>query len=411
MKSENYDRHVQYCKIAERHEPWMLDKLIEWSEINTGTYNMIGLDRMLDRLISDFSITEGETEIIQIPSSKEYHGGKILRIRKFRPGKIKVLLVCHMDTVYAPDHTFQKCSQSGHNLIGPGVADAKGGILLILESLRLFEESPFASELSWEVLINQDEEIGSPGSNQIIALSGRSNDLGFVYEPAFPDGSLVSFRKGSGNFAAAAFGRAAHAGRDPERGRNAITALAKFIMELDKLNRNGITLNVGYIKGGGPVNIVPDEALCRFNIRVLTDEEQQGAESHISKTAEMINEMDGISINVQGAFRRPPKPLTSRVRWLLEFIQDCGRKLNLNLTHRMSGGACDGNNLHAAGLTVIDSMGVVGGKLHSAEEYVYLPSLVERAQLSAFILMRLACTAHGDTISELLPRGLGVNNA
>ena len=147
---------------------------------------------------------------------------------------------------------------------------------------------------------------------------------------------------------------------------------------------------MGHVQGGGPVNVVPDLAECRFNVRVLTREDQTTFEDRLKCLAAEINRIDGISLELHGRFTRPPKPLDGKTLKLLEQVAACGRDLGLSLRWRSTGGACDGNNLAAAGLTTIDSLGVTGGDIHSPEEYVLLDSLVERAKLTALLLMKLA---------------------
>jgi glutamate carboxypeptidase len=262
----------------------------------------------------------------------------------------------------------------------------------MLLALQAYERSPWAEKAGWEVLINPDEEIGSPGSAPLLIQAAKRNHLGLVYEPSFQDGNLVGARKGSGNFTVIARGKAAHAGRNPQLGRNAIDALARFIVGLASLDDAGgaITTNVGYIQGGGPVNVVPDLAECRFNVRVVTQNDQKSFEDSLRRLAEEINKIDGISLELHGGFRRPPKPLDAKTLKLLEHVAECGRDLGLSLQWRPTGGACDGNNLAAAGLTTIDSLGVTGGDIHSSEEYILLDSLAERAKLTALLLMKLA---------------------
>jgi glutamate carboxypeptidase len=262
----------------------------------------------------------------------------------------------------------------------------------MLTAVRALERSPWAANLGWDILINPDEEIGSPGSAPLLEQAARDNHLGLVFEPALADGTLVSARKGSGNFAVVIRGRAAHAGRSPHLGRNAINALAEFIVELNALAvaRNGMTVNVGAVTGGGAVNVVPDLALCRFNVRVTKQEDQKSFEENLGALVAKISARDGISVEVHGNFARPPKPLEGKSRELADHVSQCGRELGLPVTWISTGGACDGNNLHSAGLPTIDSLGVKGGNLHSFEEYVVLDSLTERAQLTALLLMKLA---------------------
>ncbi len=356
--------------------------LSRWANINSYTYNLEGLEKMLEILEEDFSVLGGEVSRIELSAQTvmtpdgrivEKPLGKALRIRKRSNASLKVFLCCHMDTVFPENHSFQKCERLDENtLTGPGVADAKGGLLVILATLKCFEKSPYAHLLDWEVLINPDEEVGSPGSAPLLTQAARAHDLGLIFEPCFPDGRLVGPRKGSGNFSALIRGRAAHAGRDPHLGRNAINAAARFVLDLNSIHdpEGGITVNTGYIEGGGPANVVPDRVFCRFNVRVATKEDQRRFEAHLDLTAKNINNFDGISMQLMGGFGRPPKPLDDGTMKLLGHILDCGRELGLEIKWTSSGGTCDGNNLAAQGLTTVDSLGPRGGNIHTMGEYV-----------------------------------------
>jgi glutamate carboxypeptidase len=373
----------------------MVELLLLWADTNSESHNLSGLSKMISLLEDAFSVLEAEAERIDLiaaagSSVPQAPLGQALRIRKRGAAPVRVFLGCHMDTVYRLDHPFQKCEMTDDNTLrGPGVTDAKGGLVVLLKALEAFEKSPWAENLGWELLINPDEEIGSPGSGALLVEAARNNHLGLVFEPSLPDGNLVGDRKGSGNYVVTVRGRAAHAGREPHMGRNAVSTLARFIVELNKASENGVTINVGYIEGGGPVNVVPDLAVCRFNVRVMTPEDQTYFEEHVDGLVREFNRLDGIALEIEGRFARPPKPLDGKTLQLLAHIAQCGSDLGLNLEWRASGGSCDGNNLAAAGLTTVDSLGVTGGGIHSAEEYVMLDSLTERARLTAMLLMKL----------------------
>ncbi|MDX1654097.1 MAG: peptidase dimerization domain-containing protein, partial [Candidatus Competibacteraceae bacterium] len=194
--------------------------------------------------------------------------------------------------------------------------------------------------------------------------------------------------KGSGNWTAVVRGRAAHAGREHHLGRNAVVALAGFVTALDGLNgqREGVTVNPARFEGGGPTNVVPDRAGMRFNIRVQNAAQQTWVEKQLIRLTAEINARDGIQLALHGGFGRPPKP---RFPALFQFVSDCGRQLDLPVRFADTGGCCDGNNLAAHGLPNVDTLGVRGGAIHSADEYLLVDSLVERARLSALLLMRL----------------------
>jgi len=241
-------------------------------------------------------------------------------------------------------------------------------------------------------LLSPDEEIGSPGSAPILARLGKSSHVGLTFEPALSDGSMAGARKGSGNFALIIRGRAAHAGREHHLGRNAISAMAEFTLKLDALNgeRDGVTFNMAKIDGGGAVNVVPELAIGRFNVRMLETEDMKWIRSKIDGLVSDINAKDGISAELTGDFTRPPKPMAPANALVFDWVKRAGALLGQQIRWSPSGGVCEGNNLWASGCPNVDTLGVRGGNIHSDREYIILPSLVERAQLATLIMMKIA---------------------
>jgi len=203
---------------------------------------------------------------------------------------------------------------------------------------------------------------------------------------------LAGQRKGSGNFTLVVRGKAAHAGREPHLGRNAIAALADAIQEITLLNGQcpDATFNVGKITGGGPTNIVPDLAICRFNIRVPDQAAIAWCSQQLSRIVDQLSARDGITATLSGQFDRQPKPFDHHQAALFELLESCGNEVGIAVNHVATGGCCDGNNFTAAGLPNIDTLGVQGGNIHSDSEYMVLSSLTKRAQLSALFLLKLA---------------------
>lgn len=393
---------MPYLDCIEAQYDDMVADLMRLTDINSGSYNVAGLERMANELTSLFGALGGQARrvalkpIIRISDDGESRAcelGPLLHLHKHPGAALQVLLVGHMDTVFGTEHTFQRAERTGTvQLKGPGVADLKGGLLVMLKALECLERSPWSGHLGWEVLLNPDEELGSPGSAAHLSAAAKRNHLGLVYEPAMADGAFAAARKGSGNFTAIVHGRAAHAGREHHLGRNALRAAADFVVAVDELNarRAGMTLNPGFVHGGGPVNVVPDRAVVRFNIRLSDPQDEAWVLARLAAISQEINARDGITLALHGEFGRKPKILDAAHRRLFELVRRCGQALGLNIAWRDTGGCCDGNNLSAAGLPNIDTMGVIGGGLHSADEYVELPSLVERSQLSALLLLGLA---------------------
>ena len=379
----------------------MLTRVVQWAEINSYTRNIAGLANLTKKVAADFSVLGGEIALHDLPPAGaigprgqniQIPLGQAIVIDKRPDSSIRVLLNIHLDTVYPPDSSFLTVTLEGDRVRGPGVADAKGGIAVMLTALEALERSPVASRIGWRVLLNPDEEIGSPGSSALLAQAAKDCHFGLLFEPAPVDGGLIDRRKGSGNFSIVVRGKAAHAGRAFEEGRSAVLASAKISLRLHELNRSvpGITLNIGAIDGGGPANVVPDLAICRINIRTAEPADEQKILSAIAPILAEVNTTDGISAELHGQFASPPKIPDARMLHLLKSIIDCGRELGLSLPTRASGGASDGNRLAAAGLPNIDTLGVRGDHIHSPDEFMVIPSLVERAQLTALLLLKIA---------------------
>jgi len=382
----------------------MLQRTLELSLINSGTLNAEGVNQVRKTLSAYCESLGGTVEVIPVPDY-EYVStsgivettplGDALRITKRPDAPLQIFFCGHMDTVFPIDHPFQNVTWLDDNTLnGPGVADLKGGLLVMLKAIEALERSPWADQIGWEILFNPDEEIGSPGSAPLIADAATRVDLGMIYEPCMPDGTLAGARKGSGNFSVVVRGKAAHAGREHHLGRNAIRAMSDFISALDDLNgqREGVTINPGFIEGGGAVNIVPELCISRFNIRLEQPEDEQWCLDHINRLIQNLNGRDGIQAQLHGGFGRKPKVLSPANQKLFELARDCGSELGMPIRWQATGGCCDGNNLAAAGIPNIDTLGVQGGKIHSSEEYMLVSSLVERAKLSALLLMKLATT-------------------
>src|SRR5205085_5596421 len=225
---------------------------------------------------------------------------------------VQLLFTGHMDTVFAADHAFQETRWLEDGILnGPGVADMKGGISVMLAALKAVEQSPFADRIGYEVVINSDEEVGSLSSAALLGRAAAGKKAALTYEPAaLPDGTLAGARPGSGNFAMVVRGRSAHAGRNPEDGRNALLAAADLALRLDRLKREGLSVNPSRIEGGSPSNVVPDLAILRVNLRPRTPEIETEAQQAIDGViAALVTEHD-VRMEVSGGFGRPPKPLT-----------------------------------------------------------------------------------------------------
>ena len=373
----------------------------EWANVNSYSHNLSGLDTLASSVKRVFAGLGGVVEEQSLPPERVVNAigevdeiplGKLMLIRKRSEAPLRVLLGIHMDTVYPPDHPFQHVKHRNGTLIGPGVTDAKGGLVIMLKALEALERSPAAANIGWDVFINPDEEIGSPGSAPRLAELAEGHAVGLVFEPALPHGRLVSERKGTGRFSVVIHGRAAHAGRAPGEGRHAINELVRFIASINGLqdDRDGILVNTGRVEGGGAVNVVPDLAVGHFAVRVSSAADQAMVEDSLAGLVRDLNARDGFAAELHGTFLKPPKILDRATLHLLESLRACGDRLGQSVTWEPSSGASDGNTLAAAGLPTADSLGPCGGAIHSADEFMEIKSLTERAKLVALFLIRLA---------------------
>ena len=388
---------VEHCAGAP-----MLDQVRQWASVNSGSRNLDGLDAMSRLLADAFAPLPGMLDLKEpapveaigpdgAPIPLEHGANLHLKVRGEAPAQL--LLTGHMDTVFGADHPFRHVfwREEGEVLGGPGVADMKGGLAVMLAALQAVEASPLAERIGYEVVINSDEEVGSPGSAPLLAQAARGKQAALTYEPsALPDGTLAGARPGSGNFSLVVEGRSAHAGRNPEDGRNALLAAAELALRLANANDPGLKVNPARIDGGGPNNVVPDKAVLRVNLRPTNPDDQSRAQRLIEEAAAAVASARDVRISMYGGFGRPPKPLDTEARKLFELVRRCGGDLGLAIGWRDTGGVCDGNNIAAQGVPVVDTMGARGGDIHSEDEYLIVESLVERAQLSALALLRLA---------------------
>ena len=402
MQLEPDDRTV--LDAIERRGDAIIRRAVEWCAISSGSRNLEGLERQRAVLAEALAALPGDTEslplgaTIQIAddgAAREQTHPDALRLTVRPQAPVQVVLTGHYDTVYPAGTRFlDVATRADGALHGPGIADMKGGISVMLAALEAFESHPARDRLGYRVLLSPDEEIGSAASAPLLAELGRLGHVGLTYEPAMADGALAGERKGSGNFHVLVRGRSAHAGRDFASGRNAVVGAAQVAAALHALNgrRDGVTVNVAAISGGSPLNVVPDVAVARFNVRFPDAAAAEWLEIEIGKVvvAEPLIGEHGLRLSLHGGFTRPAKPFDPAQQRLFQAAREVGALIGQAIDWKPSGGVCEGNNLHAAGLPNIDTLGVRGGDIHSENEHAWPDSFVERASLSALMLIKLA---------------------
>jgi glutamate carboxypeptidase len=297
-----------------------------------------------------------------------------------------ILLLAHMDTVF-PIGTLAKMpfhEQDG-KLFGPGTSDMKGGIVVCLTAMAALKTEGRLGDRPVTAFFTADEEIGSQASRAQIEELAHGSNLVLVLEPGLSQGALKTWRKGVGDFTIRVLGRAAHAGGDHEKGRNAIEELAHQVLAIQKLTDydKGTTLNVGLIRGGIATNVVPDEATAEIDLRVLEAAETERIMAALKSLKPVL---EGTRLEVTGELNRPPMPCDATMQATFEKARAIAARAGIDLLASGTGGASDANFIAPLGIPVLDGLGPVGEGAHSEREYILTSSLLERTCLLAALL-------------------------
>jgi glutamate carboxypeptidase len=367
----------------------LIQQVVTWSNINSGSRNVPGLNSVAKAIYADFQAAEPDSS--EVLRADKPDSGPIAIFRKRNEAAQRLLFFGHLDTVYGPEHPLQRAQPATNGqMLGPGVCDMKGGLAILLCGLSAFERFVRDKNLGWTIIINSDEEVGSPSSSELFESEAKKHRFGLGFEPALEDGSLASTRKGSGNFTFKVRGKAAHSGRNPTAGRNALVPLAQFILDCQRLNerRPTIFLNPAIVSGGEAANVVPDLATCQLNVRTTSREDEDWVRQEMEQLRVSLQDGDRYRIELTGQFTAPPKMMTPEISWLLTLAQRAAGKIGIDLDAKPTGGTCDGNRLAQYGLPNLDNLGARGGAIHSENEFLIPESLVERSQL-LFVMLGL----------------------
>lgn len=298
------------------------------------------------------------------------------------PAKQHVLVIGHLDTVWpvgALERLPFRVTLEGR-AHGPGIFDMKSGIAIAVESLRTIVSWRMATERPITLLLTCDEEIGSNTSRSLVEDEAKNAAAALVLEPPITGGVVKTGRKGIGTFTVRAFGRAAHAGLDPEKGVNAIVELAHQTVRLAALNdyEQGITVSVGLINGGSALNVVPAEASAKVDVRFWTPEDGERVVSAIRGLAPALADA---RIEVTGGINRPPMPRSEKNVALYEHARALAAELGFDLRDAVVGGGSDGNFTAAMGVPTLDGLGVDGAGAHAEHEHIIIDDIPRRAAL------------------------------
>jgi len=382
----------QMVEQAERQMEQYLADLQTLVNIDSGTYTKAGVDAVGAYLQERFQAFGFSTRF----DAQEQYGNHLIATYTGNASHgPRILLIGHMDTVFsageAQRRPFAISQQNGSRIAtGPGVLDMKSGLLIGMYGLHLLIAIQQVNYQSVTFICNSDEEIGSPSSKALIQEVAKQSDAAIVLEPGRAISTVVSWRRSSGQYRVEVRGVAAHAGVEPQNGRNAILELASQVQKMQALNGTvpSTTLSVGVIHGGERINVVPDYAYCDMDVRATDRAGIQAIEAAMQKvTTEHV--LDGTTITLSGSMRSQPFERNSRNAHLVQFVKEVGSELGLKIEDVGSGGASDANNIAAVGTPTIDGLGAGGGLAHNPGEYVELDYLPVRIALLAGLVQRI----------------------
>ncbi len=377
---------------AEQTMPALLDDLKAVVNIDSGTYTKAGIDRVGAYLQERFHTFGFSTTF---DAQAEYGDHLVAAHTGQNPGGPRLLLIGHIDTVFpegeAQRRPFALAQSEGRRIAtGPGVLDMKSGVLMGMYALHHLIEMGQAGYSHATFVCNSDEEIGSPSSRPLIQELAKQADSVLVLEPGRTEGTVVSSRRGCGQYRVEVHGLSAHAGVEPQRGRNAILELSYQVQKMQALNGTipGTTLSVGIIHGGDRTNVVPDYAYFDMDVRASSQEALKALEAAMRKVTTQ-HHLRGTRIALSGSMLCQPFERTTASARLVQLAKEAGRDLGINIQDAGSGGASDANTTAAMGIPTLDGLGAGGGLAHNPGEYIELEYLPRRVALITGLIRRI----------------------
>ena len=373
---------------ADKHKPGAIKLWERLVNIDSGTGDAEGMKAVGAIAIEELKKLGAAVETV---SSAPAAGDNI--VATFNgTGKGKVLLMAHMDTVFAKGAAAARPFRIERGrAYGPGVSDDKAGIVVAIAVLNILQDMKFKDYARITVFLNTNEETGSRGSRALIEKLAKEHDVTLNLEAGRTGDGITIWRKGSGTIKVEVRGRASHAGASPELGRNAVMELAHQMLQLTKLAdaRKGTTVNFTVIKGGDRKNIIPDFAEADADVRAVVTDEFDRVERELA--AAIRNKLVA-DTEVKATLIRtfPPMPQNAQIDALAAMAQriygEIGRRLNLE----GSGGAADSSLAAGVFRPTLDGLSLVGGNAHTDREYAEVDSMVPRFYLLTRMVMELS---------------------
>jgi len=312
-----------------------------------------------------------------------------------KPFHKQILVVGHMDTVFPENTDFNGYRENTTHCYGPGVIDMKGGLVVGIFALKALDSLGLLKKTPITFIFNSDEEIGSPGSGDLIKNEAEKSACAFVLECGGLDGEVVTGHKGNLSVKLDVFGKSGHAAFAGKDKASAILELAHKTIDLESLNDNkkGITVNVGTIQGGMGPNTVPEYATARIDFRFVEQKDHEFLRESISKIA-AAQKIPHTRANYEIISARPPMEQTRANRKLFQTVKTVAKRLDIPIREEFRSGVSDANIIAEQGIPVLDGLGPIGAKDHSKDEYMIKASLLQRSILLACSIIELSFFKH-----------------
>ncbi|WP_440057530.1 M20/M25/M40 family metallo-hydrolase [Pseudomonas fragariae (ex Marin et al. 2024)] len=373
---------------AEQYKDEALKLLERLVNIDSGSGYVPGLTKVSDIVIEELKKLGATIELV--PNTPEASNHVIATLKG--TGKAKILLMAHMDTVFKEGSAAERSFHiKDGRAYGPGVMDDKGGIVAAIYALKVLHNLKFTDYAQITVLLDASEETGSGVATELIKKTAKEHDVTLNLEPGRPADGLVVWRKGSATALVEVKGKASHAGVAPELGHNAATEVAHQILQLGKLGdeEKKTTINFTVLKAGDRTNVIPDQASAKADVRAAVPEEFDRVEQDLARVSanKLVPDTEVKTSLVRGL---PPMPQTAQSDALVAMAQGIYGELGRTLTIEGSGGAADSSLSASVGTPTLDGFGIVGGNIHTPEEYAEVGSVAPRIYLLSRMIMKLS---------------------
>lgn len=383
-----------YLPVFQAYHDELLQRLEMLVNIDSGTGQVAGIQQIMGYLqqwLEELGFA------ISLRESQQF--GPNLVARKRGKGRLRALIVGHVDTVYERGAAETKPWRIEEGIAyGPGVIDMKSGVMMAVYVARALLETGFEEFGELCLVFNNDEEVGSPGSTPLFREMASQVDVAFVLEPSRNAAIITRARKGADKYVLTVRGTPSHAGVEPHRGRSAVVELAHKILAIHHLNTlyPGVTFNVTRLSSSDPLNVVPDMARCHISARAHKPEQLEMAARALESVASGSN-VPGTRSTLERTRGRTPYEATAEIARLVDVAVLEGCALNIAIEAESKSGLSDANVLVAAGVPTLDSLGPIGGGMHDLNrEYLRIDSLPLRGALLAGLLHHLCLNGYDE---------------